>query len=142
MESFLSDLKHSLRTLRQNPSFTITAAAAQPWASEPTRRHFHGHRHGDLAASASSGFGSHSECGPPWKRGRFRTALHLLDAEYPGFEDLAAYHDGASMNLIVGDKPQLVETITASRNYFRLFGAHPALGRTFTAAEDSPGGSC
>src|SRR5580704_8551365 len=57
-----------------------------------------------------------------------------------GFEDLTAYHAGASMNLIIGDKPQLVETTTASRNYFRLFGAHPVLGRTFTAAEDTPGG--
>ena len=60
----------------------------------------------------------------------------------PGFEDLAAYRAGARMNLNGGDRPELVETVTASRNYFRLFGANLILGRTFSAAEDSPGGPC
>lgn len=58
----------------------------------------------------------------------------------PGFEDLAAYHSGARMNLSGGDRPELVETVAASRNYFRLFGATLALGRPFSAAESSPGG--
>jgi putative ABC transport system permease protein len=58
-----------------------------------------------------------------------------------GFDDLAAYHAGAGMNLNGGGRPELVQTITASRNYFRLFGANPIVGRTFTTAEDSPGGS-
>jgi len=58
----------------------------------------------------------------------------------PGFEDLTAYEAGASMNLTGGDTPELADTISASRNYFRLFGAHPILGRTFTAAEDRPEG--
>ncbi|HEX7363256.1 MAG TPA: ABC transporter permease [Bryobacteraceae bacterium] len=58
----------------------------------------------------------------------------------PGFEDLAAYQIGASVNLSGGDNPELVDAIEASKNYFRLFGANPILGRTFTAAEDRPGG--
>ncbi len=57
----------------------------------------------------------------------------------PGFEDLAAYYAGTSMNLSGGDKPELVEAVTASHNYFHLFGAKPILGRTFGEAEDAPG---
>src|SRR5947207_5889940 len=55
----------------------------------------------------------------------------------PGFEDLTAYQIGASLsragiNMTGGDQPELVQAIRASRNYFRLFGANPVLGRTFS----------
>jgi putative ABC transport system permease protein len=60
----------------------------------------------------------------------------------PGFDDLAAYADlgYAEANLTGGDRPELVQTRKVSLNYFRLFGANPILGRTFTAQEDRPGG--
>lgn len=60
----------------------------------------------------------------------------------PGFKDLTAYGDQAyaAMNLKGGDRPELVEARAVSFNYFRLFGANPILGRTFTADEDRPGG--
>jgi predicted permease len=58
----------------------------------------------------------------------------------PGLEDLAAYHTAGNMNLMGGDRPEPVRVISASRNYFRLFGANPMFGRTFTAGEDTPGG--
>ena len=58
----------------------------------------------------------------------------------PGLEDLSAYQASVRMNLNGGDRLELAEVIEASRNYFPLFGAHPLLGRAFTAAEDSPGG--
>jgi putative ABC transport system permease protein len=59
-----------------------------------------------------------------------------------GFEDLTAYGDQAyaAINLNGGDKPELVEARKASLNYFRLFGANPTLGRTFSPEEDRPGG--
>lgn len=56
------------------------------------------------------------------------------------FEDLAAYQPGIGMNLSGGDKPQLINTMKTSRNYFRLFGASPVIGRTFSVEEDQPGG--
>jgi putative ABC transport system permease protein len=60
----------------------------------------------------------------------------------PGFHDLAAYTDQAypGINLTGDGKPVMVWERKVSRNYFRLFGANPLLGRTFTAEEDRPGG--
>jgi hypothetical protein len=58
----------------------------------------------------------------------------------PGFEDLAGYQGGMTANVVGADKPELVDAIKASENYFKLFGANPILGRTFTSAEDRPGG--
>ncbi len=58
------------------------------------------------------------------------------------FEDLTAYDFTATgLNLSDGDRPELVQGVHVSRNYFRLFGANPILGRTFTAEEDQPGGA-
>jgi len=59
----------------------------------------------------------------------------------PGFDDLAAYDGGSnSVNVSGGDRPELVQALKVSVNYFRLFGANPILGRTFSAEEDRPGG--
>jgi putative ABC transport system permease protein len=141
MESFLSDLKHGLRMLRHSPSFTITAVAAlalgigantaiftvintvifQPLPYPNSDR---------IVNVGRAGGGGISE-----------PVFTYWEQNNPGFEDLAAYHSGASMNLNGGDKPERVASITASQNYFRLFGAHPLLGRTFAPAEDAPGGA-
>jgi predicted permease len=45
------------------------------------------------------------------------------------------------LNLSGGNRPELVQGVHVSRNYFQLFGANPILGRTFTAEEDQPGGT-
>ena len=141
MESFLKDLKHSLRILRQSLSFTITAVAAlaigigantaiftvvstvilRPLPFANSDRIVNIGRPGDSSTAAIPMF-------TYWER------------HNPGFENLAAYLPGASMNLSGGDKPELVAAMRSSQNYFRLFGASPILGRTFTAAEDQPGG--
>jgi len=56
-------------------------------------------------------------------------------------EDLTAYDFvSGAVNLSGGDRPELVQGLKISQNYFRLFGANPILGRTITAEEDRPGG--
>jgi predicted permease len=58
-----------------------------------------------------------------------------------GLEDLTAIQAGIGSNFVYRkDKPELVEGMKVSRNYFRLFGASLILGRTFSAQEDQPGG--
>jgi predicted permease len=57
------------------------------------------------------------------------------------FERVAAYDfGGAGLNLTGGDHPEQVQGIHVSADYFALFGAPLAAGRTFTAEEDSPNG--
>jgi hypothetical protein len=57
------------------------------------------------------------------------------------FEDMAAYDfGGPGINLSGSDRPEQVKGIHVSANYFRLFGASPAIGRTFTSDEDRPRG--
>ena len=58
----------------------------------------------------------------------------------PGFEDLSAQSAIIGMNLEGDASPELLQVTKASRNYFRLLGANPFLGRTFTEKEDEPGG--
>jgi putative ABC transport system permease protein len=57
------------------------------------------------------------------------------------FQKVAAYDWGGSgLNITGGDQPQQVQGIHVSADYFAMFGAPVAVGRTFTAAEDSPHG--
>jgi predicted permease len=57
------------------------------------------------------------------------------------FDAIAAYDfAGPGLNLSGGDRPEQIKGIHASEGYFRVFGATPQAGRTFTVQEDSPGG--
>jgi putative ABC transport system permease protein len=56
------------------------------------------------------------------------------------FQDIAAFDHDATDNLTEGDNPEEIGVIHASAGYFAVFGAQVAMGRTFTADEDCPGG--
>jgi predicted permease len=57
------------------------------------------------------------------------------------FEDAAAFDmGGPGISLTGGDRPEQVNGLHVSADYFRLYGARVAIGRTFTADEDRPGG--
>ena len=56
------------------------------------------------------------------------------------FQDVAAYDLGGPGFNLTGDRPEQVHGIHVTQGYFRLFGATPMLGRTFTPQEDSPNG--
>jgi putative ABC transport system permease protein len=57
------------------------------------------------------------------------------------FQRVAGYdRGGAGLNLTGGDKPEQVQGIHVTADYFAMFGAPVVAGRTFTAAEDSPNG--
>ncbi len=58
------------------------------------------------------------------------------------FEALTLYDFGAlAMTLGSGDPPQQVNAVHVSSEYFKVFGVAPIVGRTFTPAEDLPGGA-
>jgi putative ABC transport system permease protein len=139
MESFLKDLGYSLRILRQTPSFTITAVGALALGIGANTAIFtvvHAVILNPLPYPGSDRIVSISHPGSGQLN---EPTFNYLNKHNPGLLDLTAYHAGASMNLNSGDRSTLVNAITASRNYFRLFGAHPILGRTFSDLEDQPG---
>jgi predicted permease len=66
---------------------------------------------------------------------------NIWRAQTQVLEDVAAYDAGGpGINMSSGDRPEQLRGIHVSYEFFPLFGAQPALGRTFIAAEDRPGG--
>ena len=141
MESFLSDIKHSLRALRQSPSFTITAVAALAIGIGANTAIF---SVVNAVILRPLPFADADRIVNIGLRGSLTASIPMFtywEQNNPSFEELTACLSGTRMNLNGGDKPELVAAIRSSKNYFRLFGANPILGRTFTEAEDRPGGS-
>jgi predicted permease len=57
------------------------------------------------------------------------------------FQDIAIFDGGSvGVSLTGGDRPEHVKGLHVSADYFRLFGAPVAIGRTFSTEEDRPGG--
>src|SRR2546426_2248900 len=145
MEVFAQDLKHTLRMLRQSPGFTITAIATlmlgigantaifsvvntvllKPLPfPDPDRI---------VVLMNSSPQGSFPGASVP-KYNVWRAQTQVL-------EDVTAYDTGGpGGNIAGGERPEQVEGIHVSREFFRLFGAPVILGRTFSHDEDRPRG--
>ncbi len=78
-------------------------------------------------------------------RGKFPGAnvpkFNIWQQQTSIFQQVAGYDEGgAGLNLTGGDKPEQVQAIHVTGDYFALLGAPVIAGRTFTAAEDSPNG--
>ncbi len=66
--------------------------------------------------------------------------FHLYQRQTSAFEDVAAYDFTSPGFNLTGTRPEQLHGIHVTEAYFRLFGARPILGRTFTPQEDSPHG--
>jgi predicted permease len=62
----------------------------------------------------------------------------LIDGTRHALEHIAAAVE-SGFTVRTGDTPELTTGVRVSAEYFRVFGVAPALGRTFTAADDVPG---
>jgi predicted permease len=140
MEVFLSDLRFALRRLRKNLTFTITAIATlalgigangaiftvinavllQPLPYPDANR---------VVSIGRSGGGGVPE-----------PVFAFWEQNNPGLDDLTACTGQIAMNLNTGIRAEVVSAMATSRSYFGLFRAHPIIGRTYNATEDSPGG--
>src|SRR5882672_6604249 len=145
METLLNDLKHSLRMFRQSPAFTATAIAALALGIGANTAIFSvintvllkplpfpdSDRIVQLMLNSPQGTGNITSI-PKFMVQREQNRV---------LQDFAAYDfGGPGINLSGGDRPEQVRGIHVSANYFRLFGASPAIGRTFTSDEDLPRG--
>ncbi len=140
MESFLNDLNYALRTLRQSPSFTITAVAALALGISANTAIF---TVIDAVILRPLPFADADRIVNIARRGGSVASIPMFQywkRNDAGFEDMAASLPGSNLNLNGGDKPELIPAMRVSEDYFRLFGANPIRGRTFTTEEDRPGG--
>jgi putative ABC transport system permease protein len=144
METFLKDIKHSLRMFRQSPGFTATAVLALALGigantaifsvvntvllkplpyPEPERI---------VALMISSPQGNAFVTSIP--------KFNVWKEQNRVLEDISAFDAGGpGVNLSGGDRPEQIKAIRVSADYFHLFGAPIAIGRTFTSEEDRPG---
>lgn len=139
-DNLSSDLRHGVRVLVKAPGLTLAVLVALALGIGANSAIFtvintvllhplpypHSDRIVNLARSGGGGA---------------TVPMFTFWEQYSGrFEDMAAYQPGIGMNLEGSDKPELVNAIKVSRNYFQLFGATPVIGRTFSLEEDQPGG--
>jgi putative ABC transport system permease protein len=145
METFLLNLRYALRALAKNPGFAavaiitlalgigantaifsvVNSVLLQPLSyPEPNRL---------VELEGTSPQGNFDATSIP-KFNAWRDQTQVFDS-------VAAYDfAGPGINLTGGDRPEQLKGIRVSKDYFRVFGAPMALGRTFSADEDRPGG--
>ncbi len=145
MESLLADVRQSLRIMRKSPAFTAIAVAAlalgigantgifsvidkvllEPLPyPEPDRLMKIGRKY-----PQGVGYSNSIPKYMVWRHNSVFSAMTIYDFSGPG------------MNLTSSDRPEQIKGIRVSAEYFKVFGIGPAIGRTFTASEDSPNGS-
>ena len=143
METFLQDLKHSLRMFWQNRGFTATAVAALALGIGLNTAIFSivntvllkpppfpdADRIILFMNTSPQGSGAFAS---PAKFEHWRQQTSVT-------EDVAAFRTGV-VNLTGGDVPEQLKSAQVSSAYFKLFGAPILRGRTFTPQEDIPKG--
>ncbi len=145
METFLQDLKHSLRMFAQSPGFTIAAVAALALGIGANTAIFSvinavllkpltypdPDRIVQFLLTSKQGSGPGASV-PKFESWREQTNL---------FDDVTGYDfRGPGLNLTGGAYPEQIKGLHVTLNYFRLFGAQIERGRTFSAEEDRPHG--
>jgi predicted permease len=144
MESFLKDLKHSLRMFRQSPAFTLAAVAAlmlgigantaifsvvnavllKPVAVQDPDR--------VVVFINTSPRGPGGPAASPAKFMHYREQTDIV-------QDVSAFNTGV-MNYTGGSFPEQLKSARVSADFLKLIGAPMRLGRAFTADEDKPQG--
>jgi putative ABC transport system permease protein len=145
MEAFLKDILHSVRLFRRSPGFTIAAIAALALGIGANTAIFSVVNavllkpltYPDPDRIVQFLLTSPQGSGP----GASVTKFDIWKQQTQVFQEVAAYDfGGPGLNLTGGAFPEQVQGIHVTKDYFRLFGAEVAAGRTFTAEEDRPNG--
>jgi predicted permease len=145
MEAFLKDILHSVRMFRRSPAFTVAAVAALALGIGANTAIFSVVNavllkpltYPDPDRIVQFLLTSPQGSGP----GASVTKFNIWKQQTQVFQDVAAYDfGGPGLNLTGGAFPEQVQGIHVTKDYFRLFGAEVATGRTFTPEEDRPNG--
>ncbi len=144
IETILKDLKQALRMFRQSPAFTMAALAALTLGIGANTAIFSvvnavllkpiAIRDPDRAVIFvnTSPQGSGGAAASPAKFQHYREQSAVV-------QDVSAFRTGV-VNYTGGSFPEQLRSGQVSADFFRLFGAPIALGRTFAKEEDAPDG--
>jgi len=145
VQAFLQDVRYAIRALSRTPAFTATALAALALGIGANTAIFSVVNAVLLKPLTFPDpdriveFLVTSPTGPYY--GGSATKFNVLRQQTGVFSDVCAYeYNGSNVNLTSGAFPEQIHAIHVSADYFRLFGAPVALGRTFTADEDRSNG--
>jgi predicted permease len=142
METLLADVRHSFRVLIKSPGFTIVAVLALALGIGANTAIFsvidrvllaplpflHSERIMRVQRKFPNGNGS-SVSIPKFMAWR----------KVQTFQSMAAYDFGSvSLNLGTGDRPNPVNGMHVTADFFNVFGVAPIFGRTFSPEEDLP----
>jgi predicted permease len=144
MANFWNDVKHSLHMFIKNPGFTIAALAALALGIGTNTAIFtvvNAVVLKPLSYPNADRIMQFMNTGPhgSWP-GASITKFHNWQQQTSVFDEVAAYDTSGPGFNITGDRPEQVHGLHVTEGYFRLFGAHLLLGRSFTPQEDAPNG--
>jgi predicted permease len=138
------DLRFALRVMKSNPGFTAIALTALALGIGANTAIFtvvdavllkplpypHPERIVRLGRKYPDGFGDSNSI-----------PKYMVWRHNDVFDAMTIYtQSGPALNLGAGDRPNDVKAGTVSRDYFQVFGVAPMMGRSFSEAEDLPGG--
>lgn len=143
MGAILQDLRYGLRMLLKKPGFTSIAVITLALGIGATTAIFTvvnavllrplPYDHPERIMSLAPGF--------PGSSNASETKFVFWRDQNTSFDAVAATTGiGSGVNLSGGNEPEFVSGVRVSADFFRVLGVHPALGRGFTAEEDSPSG--
>src|SRR6185503_14531764 len=143
MDHLIQDIKYSLRLFRQQRGFTFAAVAALALGIGATTavftvvdavllRPFPFPDPDRIVIFENSSPRGNGTASSPAKFVHYERQTDVV-------QDIAAFRTGLA-NYTGGDVPEQLRAGQVSANYFRLFGATPVVGRTFSPDEDKPNG--
>ncbi len=140
METFLQDLRHSLRMLLKRPGFTLTVVITLALGIGANATIFTWIK--AVLLSPLPGIERPEQLVEIWGATRHNSALSTSYLDYQDFRDrnvtlsgLIA-HQVLPLNLGRGEKPERVRGAVVSGNYFDVLGVKAMIGRTFLPEED------
>jgi predicted permease len=149
LERSVRNLNYGARTLRRSPSFSIVAVLVMALGIGATTSLFTIVR---AVLLRPLPFRDPDKLVMLYEHYRQNTGGDGFNAVAPGdyrdwrsqthsFEDMAAMRGyGGIVSGVQSELPEVVQSAGGSANLFSLLGVSPVYGRTFTAAEDQPGG--
>src|SRR3954465_6787781 len=144
MDRIVSDVRYAARAVFKNPRFTLVAVAALALGIGANAATFSvvsavllqplPYPDASRLVRVCREFQGNPQCVTSIPK-------YMTWARAQAFDGITAYDfEGPGLNLSGGDRPEQIRGIHVSANYFRVFGAIPLMGRTFSAEEDRPGG--